>query len=162
MTSGGGCGVDDREGEELSVSEGNNGTFGKVVDVGVSIAMSSLMDELARRGKGGGGVRIRSSNVFQNSCPIEFLSACCEKFTEGRRSSEDSLPMMSVSSSIASTCAGEDAAVTLAECPVLESGLGSPSLTCLMTSASRRHSLSTGELSSCKAARILAKVFGLG
>ena len=157
-----GCGVEERDGDEWLVLVGNSGTLGAVVEVGVSMAKSSLTDELALRGNGGGGVLILSSKLFQKSGPVEFRKACVEKLTEGLRSPGASRPMMSVNSSIASICAGEDAAVTFCEGPVVDSGLGSLSRTCRMTSASRRLSLSTGETSSCNAARTRANIFGLG
>ena len=56
-------------------------------DCGVSIFISSLMPEELPRGKsGGGGVRTRSSKVFQNSIPPEFLIACRVKLFESRLS----------------------------------------------------------------------------
>ena len=77
-----GCGVEERDGEELLAPVGKAGTLGAVIEVGVSITISSLTEELALRGKGGGGVRIRSSNLFQKSGPPEFRKACCEKFED--------------------------------------------------------------------------------
>ena len=77
-----GCGVEERDGDELLAPVGNTGTLGATIDVGVSIAMSSLTEEFAPGANGGGGVLIRSSNLFQKSGPPEFRKACCEKFED--------------------------------------------------------------------------------
>jgi len=56
---------------------------------GVSMLTSSLIAEgLARKSGGGGGVRVRSSNVVQKSRPAECLLAASEKLEDERRSCE--------------------------------------------------------------------------
>ena len=143
-------------------------------DAVVSIPISSLIpDELPRGKRGGGGVRILSSKVFQKSTPAECLIAWFEKLLdiEERLLAIPSVFMISSESmsSIASTGPvvagyklGDEAVVWGCEGKIAVSTSLSLSRTWRITSASLRTSVSTGALSSWSAARIRAKVLVLG
>lgn len=158
-----GCGVADRDGEDMRGSEvlrvpGMGG-------VGESRDISSLIpDDEARGRNGGGGVRFFSSvNVSQNSFPLEFLIACCLKLLER----PDEISVIISSSGIPSkeSCVGPrlgDECVVVKEGFRVNSRSTSLSRVWRTTSASRRTSVSTGALSSARAARMRAKPLVLG
>lgn len=84
-----GCGVAEREGEELCCSRmplamGNMSEDGGVDRDGESKDMSSLIPDEDPCGRNdGGGVRPLSSvKVSQNSLPLELRIACCLKLLE--------------------------------------------------------------------------------
>lgn len=138
---------------------------------GMSMLISSLIPEELSLGMiGGGGVRIRSSKLFQNVGPPEFLMAWCENALEERRLEWSSM-FIAGSSEMFSRLSngptvavrfGEDVAVVGCEWQRFISLSASLSRTCRITSASRRTSLSIGAPSSRRAARMRAKplVFG--
>jgi hypothetical protein len=134
---------------------------------GESREISSLIPEDEPRGRkgGGGGVRPLSSvNVSQKSLPFEFRMACCLKLLE---SPDDISAIMSSSgmpsneSCVVGPMFGEECVVDNEACRVGSRSM-SLSRVCRTTSASCRTSVSTGVLSSARAARIRAKPFVLG
>ena len=163
-------GVDAREGEEKRslaawVEAGGMKEDGRVNIAGESKTSSSLMPEDEPRGRvgaGGGGVRPLSSvNVSQKSLPLEFFIACCLKLLE--RPWEISIMSssgMPSNDSCVGPKLGEEWEVEMEWCR----GSRSMSLSRVWrtTSASRRTSVSTGVLSSARAARIRANPFVLG
>jgi hypothetical protein len=143
---------------------------------GVPIMATSSLTEELWRGRNGGGVRVRSSlpKRFQKPMPIPFLSAWRLKDVERRRDrGRDPVGVsMPVDVDIASSSrsrGSEDVGLRVGERVERFGSMdmeveASDSRTCLITSASRRTSLSTGAPSSRRAARIRAKflVLGLG
>jgi hypothetical protein len=160
-----GCGVADRDGDDMSGSDVLR-VLG-IGGVGESNSKSSLIPEEEPRGRNcGGGVRFFSSVKFsQNSLPFELRIACCLKLLER----PDEISVIISSSGIPSkeSCVGPrlgDECVVVKEGFRVSSRSTSTSLSRVWrtTSASRRTSVSTGALSSASAARIRAKPLVLG
>ena len=127
-----------------------------------------MPDDEPRGRNAGGGVRLLSSeNVSQNSFPLELRMACCLKLLERI---DDSSTIISSSgmppkeSCVIGPRLGEDCVVVVADIEGCRVGSRSMSLSRVRrtTSASRRNSVSTGALSSARAARIRAKPFVFG
>jgi hypothetical protein len=137
---------------------------------GESNEISSLMPDEEPRGRkgGGGGVRLFSSvNVSQNSFPLEFRIACCLKLLERPDDTSaiiSSSGMPSNESCVVGPRLGDECVVVLVDnegCRVSSRSI-SLSRVWRTTSASRRTSVSTGVLSSARAALIRANPFVLG
>jgi hypothetical protein len=169
----GGCGVADLEGEDVCGSELLAvcwlGKSGGVERDGESKDISSLIPDDEPRGrKGGGGVRLLSSvKVSQNSLPFEFRMACCLKLLESpalASSIISSSNMPPSESCVTGPKLGDEWVVVVVDMEGRRVGSSSISLSRVRrtTSASRRTSVSTGVLSSARAARIRAKPFVLG
>ena len=134
--------------------------------------MSSLMPaELFLVTIGGGGVRILSSNVFQNDTPPECLTAWLVKALDERLFTDSSLlvdrspgmpSIVSAGPAVMGPRLGDEALVVGWEGCRLRVSSASPSRTCRMTSASRLRSVSSGAPSSSRAAFIRAKPFDFG
>ena len=134
--------------------------------------MSSLMPaELFLGAIGGGGVRILSSNVFQNETPPECLTAWLVKALDDRLLMESSLlverspgmpSMVSAGPVVMGPRLGDEALVVGWERCRLRFSSASPSRTCRMTSASRLRSVSRGAPSSSRAALMRANPFDFG
>lgn len=143
-------------------------------DGGVPIMATSSLTEELWRGRNGGDVRVRSSlpKRFQKPMPMPFLSAWRLKEVDRRRDRErDPVGVsMLVDVDIASSSRSRGSEVVGPRVGERVERFGSmdmeveasDSRTCLITSASRRTSLSTGAPSSRRAARIRAKFLVLG
>jgi len=158
-----GCGVADRDGDDMSGSDVLRAPG--IGGVGESSGISSLIPEEEPRGRNcGGGVRFFSSVKFsQKSLPFELRIACCLKLLER----PDEISVIISSSGIPSkeSCVGPrlgDECVVVTEGFRVSSRSTSLSRVWRTTSASRRTSVSTGALSSARAARIRAKPLVLG
>jgi len=155
----GGCGVADLEGEDVCGSELLAvcwlGKSGGVERDGESKDISSLIPDDEPRGRnGGGGVRLLSSvKVSQNSLPFELASSII---------SSSNMPPSE--SCVTGPKLGDEWVVVVVDMEGRRVGSSSISLSRVRrtTSASRRTSVSTGVLSSARAARIRAKPFVLG
>ena len=136
----------------------------------LSMFMSSLMAaELLRGRGGGGGVRMRSSKLFQKWTPPECLIAWDVKALEERRLSREMSSGMALVLSVVMGAegakVGEEQKVVGCDCARggrLISLWASPSRTCRMTSASRRTSVSMGAPSSSREAFTRANVLDFG
>lgn len=165
-----GCGVDDLEGEDVWWSEvldcvGNSGGV-DMEGESRSISMSLMPDEEPRGKNGGGGVRLLSSlNDSQNSLPLEFRMACCLKLLDRPDPTSDIISSSGMPSneSCVGPRLGDECWVVLVDIGICRGSMSmSASRVWRTTSASRRTSVSTGALSSARAARIRANPLVLG
>jgi hypothetical protein len=168
-----GCGVADLDGDDICGSELLAvcwlGKSCRVEREGESKSISSLIPDDDPRGRNaGGGVRLLSSvNVSQNSLPFELRMACCLKLLERPEVASaiiSSSAIPSNDSCVVGPRLGEEWAVVVVDMEGRRVDSRSISLSRVRrtTSASRRTSVSTGVLSSARAARIRAKPFVLG
>ena len=167
------CGVADLDGEDVWWSEPlaivEDGNKDGVNIDGESKDISSLMpdDEPPCRNIGGGVRFFSSVKVSQNSLPFELRMACCLKLfdiTEPTSIIKSSSGTPSSESCVLGPRFGEELDVVVIDkeaCRVCSRSI-SLSRVRRTTSASRRTSVSTGALSSARAARILAKPFVFG
>ena len=136
---------------------------------GESRDISSLIPDDEPRGrKAGGGVRLLSSVKFsQNSLPLELRMACCLKLLESVAVASSIISSSSMppnASCVTGPKLGEEWVVFVVDIEGRRLGWRSISLSRVRrtTSASRRNSVSTGALSSARAARIRVNPFVLG